>query len=143
MVTTAAAPPVQIGSVGLLLQVAIMAAQPARVGSVVHCAKVGPLLVHAPGLAAQRAAQPAREGLAEHWAMVTVAPPVQIGSVGVAVQVAMRVVHSAVGVVWALHWVKDKPVVPPVPAQIAAVGVAVQVAIRVVHSAVGVARALH
>jgi hypothetical protein len=44
---------------------------------------------HAPGLAAQTAVQPFNAGLMEHWAMVA-APPVQMGSVGFALQDASR-----------------------------------------------------
>ena len=66
--TVVVVPPEQIGSVGLVVQVAMMVVQPVSVGVAVHWANEGvvPVLVHAPGLAAQRAAQPAREGLAEH-----------------------------------------------------------------------------
>jgi len=42
-----------------------------------------------PGFAEQRAVQPVSAGLMEHWAMVAV-PPVQMGSVGFAVQDASR-----------------------------------------------------
>ena len=73
-----AVPPVQIGSVGLEIQVdAIRAAHPASDGLAEHWAMVTAVPGQAPGLAVQRAAQPARFGLAEHWAMVTAVPPVQ------------------------------------------------------------------
>ena len=96
-------PPVQIGSVGVAVQVAMSVAHPVSAGLAVHWAKVRLVPVHAPGLAAQSAAQPVSAGLAEHWAMVTAVPPVQIGSVGLVEQVAMRVEQPAsVGV--AVHW---------------------------------------
>ena len=63
-----AVPPVQTGSVGLVVQVAMIVAQPASDGVAVHWAKVGP---------------------------VVAAPPVQIAAVGVAVQVAIRVAQPA------------------------------------------------
>ncbi len=63
--------------------------------------------------------------------MVTAVPPVQIGSVGLLVQVAMISAQPA-SVGLAVHWEKLNPVpVPPVPAlpiQIAAVGFVGQVA---------------
>jgi len=43
--------------------------------------------VHAFGVAAHKAAQPASAGLVAHWAMITAMPPVQIGSVGLEVQI--------------------------------------------------------
>ena len=58
--------PVQIGEAGLDVQVAISVAQPACEGFAVHWAKVRPVLVQAPGLAAQRAAQPGKVGFAAH-----------------------------------------------------------------------------
>ena len=64
-------------------------------------------------------------------------PPVQIVAVGVAVQVAMRAVHSVVGVVMALHWARVGGVAVPVPVlpiQIASVGLVGQVAMIWAHS---------
>jgi len=56
-----------------------------------------------PGLAAQIAVQPGSAGLIEQLAMVAV-PPVQIGSVGLAVHEASRGAQpTSVGV--ATHWV--------------------------------------
>jgi len=70
----------------------------------------------------------------------------------VAAHSVIRAVHSAVGVVMALHTVKLGGVVPPVPpvggvvlppVQAVAVGVAAHRVMRAVHSAVGVVMALH
>jgi hypothetical protein len=58
---------------------------------------------HAPGLAAHSAVQPVSAGLMEHWAMVTAVPPVQIGSVGLAVHDASRAAQPASDGV-AVHW---------------------------------------
>ncbi len=98
--------PEQMGSLGLLVQVAMMLAQPLSAGFAVHCAKLNPVPVHAPGLAAHSAAQPGRVGLVEHWAMVTTvlppALPVQMGEPGLAVQVAISCAHP-VWVGFAVH----------------------------------------
>jgi hypothetical protein len=61
-----AVPPVQIGSAGVVVQVAMSIAQPASDGLAVHWVKLKPVSVQAPGLAAQRAAQPGSAGLAAH-----------------------------------------------------------------------------
>ena len=58
--------PVQIGAVGVAVQVAISVAHPASERLAVHWEKVRPVLVQAPGLAAQRAAQPGKAGFAAH-----------------------------------------------------------------------------
>jgi hypothetical protein len=58
--------PVQIGSVGVVVQVTMSTAHPASDGFTVHWVKLKPVLVQTPGLAAQSAAQPGSAGLAAH-----------------------------------------------------------------------------
>lgn len=136
-----AAPPVHIGSFGLALHEAKSASQPTRLGVAVHCAKftVGQI----PGFAAQTLAHPGWAGLDLHCSIVTAGAelPVQIGSLGLVVQVVITAAQPGVDG-FAVHCARFRTVVvPPVlPVHIGSVGLVGQVAMIWVHCGmVGVA----
>jgi len=77
------------------------AAHPARPGLMEHCAMLT-VAAQAPGVAAHRAVQPGIAGLMMHWPMVAV-PPVQIGSLGLLEHEASKGAQPARSGV-AVHW---------------------------------------